>query len=72
MKKFYITFLMLVVSLQLFAQNGESSISDSIYASGKIYVVVACIVLILLGLLFFLFTIEKRLKKLEQKSSIKN
>ncbi|MFA4871030.1 MAG: CcmD family protein [Pedobacter sp.] len=72
MKKFYVTFLMLVLSLQLFAQDGGSSITDSIYASGKIYVVVACIVLILLGLLFFLFTIEKRLKKLEQKSSGKN
>lgn len=63
---------MLVLSLQLFAQNRGSSITDSIYASGKIYVVVACIVLILLGLLFFLFTIEKRLKKLEQKSAGKN
>lgn len=72
MKKFYVTFLMMVLSLQLFAQNGASSISDSIYASGKIYVVVACVVLILLGLLFFLFTIEKRLKKLEQKSAAKN
>lgn len=72
MKKFSVTILMLVLSLQLFAQNGSSSISDSIYASGKIYVVVACIVLILLGLLAFLFTIEKRLKKLEQKSVAKN
>lgn len=72
MKKFSVTILMLVLSLQLFAQNGGSTISDSIYASGKIYVVVACVVLILLGLLFFLFTIEKRLKKLEQKSAAKN
>jgi hypothetical protein len=72
MKKFSVTFLMLVLSLQLFAQNGDPSISDSVYATGKIYVVVACIVLILLGLLFFLFTIERRLKKLEQKSAAKN
>lgn len=72
MKKFSVTILMLVLSLQLFAQNGDSSISDSVYASGKIYVVVACVVLILLGLLLFLFTIEKRLKKLEQKSAAKN
>lgn len=56
----------------LFAQDGGASLSDSLYASGKIYVVVACIVLILLGLLFFLFSIEKRLKKLEKKSSGKN
>ena len=72
MKKISITFLMLMFAMQLFAQNGDSSITESVYASGKIYVVVACVVLILFGLLFFLFTIEKRLKKLEQKSSSKN
>lgn len=72
MKKITVTFLMLMFAMQLFAQNQSSPISDSLYASGKIYVVVACIVLILLGLLFFLFSIEKRLKKLEKKSSVKN
>lgn len=72
MKKISFTLLMLMFTLQLFAQNEGPSISDSVYASGKIYVVVACIVLILLGLLFFLFSIEKRLKKLEQKSAGKN
>lgn len=72
MKKISFTLLMLMFTLQLFAQNEGPSISDSVYASGKIYVVVACIVLILFGLLFFLFSIEKRLKKLEQKSAGKN
>ncbi|WP_225874645.1 CcmD family protein [Pedobacter hiemivivus] len=72
MKKISVTFLMLMFAMQLFAQNGDSSITESVYASGKIYVVVACVLLILFGLLFFLFTIEKRLKKLEQKSSSKN
>ncbi|WP_316792482.1 CcmD family protein [Pedobacter frigoris] len=72
MKKILVTFLMSMIAVQLFAQDQGSTISDSLYASGKIYVVVACIVLILLGLLFFLFSIEKRLKKLEKKSSDKN
>jgi len=72
MKKISITFLMLMFAMQLFAQNGDSSITESVYATGKIYVVVACVLLILFGLIFFLFSIEKRLKKLEQKSSAKN
>ncbi|ALL04943.1 CcmD family protein [Pedobacter gandavensis] len=67
MKKFTATFLMFLLTLQLFAQGSGSTITDSLYASDKIYVVVACVLLILLGLLFFLFTIEKRLKKLEKK-----
>lgn len=72
MKKIFTTFLMWMLTLQLFAQNGSSSLSDSVYASGKIYVVVACVLLILLGLLLFLFSIEKRLKKIERKSAVKN
>lgn len=72
MKKISVTFLMLMFAMQLFAQNGDSSITESVYASGKIYVVVACVLLILFGLIFFLISIEKRLKKLEQKSSAKN
>lgn len=72
MKKVSATILMLMLTMQLFAQDGNSVITDSLYASGKIYVVVTCVLLILLGLLFFLFTIEKRLKKLEKKSAAKN
>ncbi|WP_316749494.1 CcmD family protein [Pedobacter gandavensis] len=67
MKKFTATFLMFLLTLQLFAQETGSAISDTLYSNGKIYVVVACVLVILLGLLFFLFTIEKRLKKLEKK-----
>ena len=72
MKKISVTLLMMMVAVKLFAQDQGSAISDSLYASGKIYVVVSCIVLILLGLLFFLFSIEKRIKKLEKKSLVKN
>ena len=68
MKKISLTFLMLITTLQLLAQGEGPSISDSVYASGKIYVVVACVVLILFGLLAYLFSIEKRLKKIERKS----
>ncbi|MEJ2881810.1 CcmD family protein [Pedobacter sp. GR22-6] len=72
MKKISVTLLMMMIAVKLFARQDGNAISDSLYTSGKIYVVVACIVLILLGLLFFLFSIEKRLKKLEKKSSDKN
>ena len=72
MKKIATTFLMLMVTLQLFAQEQSSVVTDSLYASGKIYVVVVCVTLILLGLLFFLSSIDRRLKKVEKKSSGKN
>lgn len=72
MKKITATLLMLMVTLQLFAQNGTATLTDRLYASEKIYVVVVCVTVILLGLLIFLFSIERRLKKLEKKSAVKN
>lgn len=68
MKKLFTTILLLIVTLQLFAQGEGSPIADTLAGSEKIYVVVVCVTVILLGLIFFLFAIERRLKKLEKKS----
>lgn len=56
----------------MFAQTAPSSLNESVYASGKIYVVVACAAIILIGLILFLFSIDRRLKKLEKYSDPKN
>jgi len=64
MKKISATLLMLLSCLGLYAQDNIAA--DSLYASDKIYVVVVCVVLILLGLIFFLFSMDRRLKKLER------
>lgn len=71
MKKLITTLLMLMVTVQLFAQNQDSATVEMLNSSGKIYVVVVCVAIILFGLLFFLFSIENRLKKLEKKSQDK-
>jgi uncharacterized membrane protein len=73
MKKITTTLLLLVMTLQIFAQNQNPEVSyDSLYASDKIYVVVVCAAVILLGLILFLFSIDRRLKKLEKYSTTKN
>lgn len=59
---------MLMVTVQLFAQEQTSVISDTLAGSDKIYVVAVCAAVILLGLIFFLFSIDRRLKKIEKKS----
>jgi len=59
---------MLLVTLQLFAQGEGSAVADTLAGSDKIYVVALCATLILAGLIFFLFSIERRIKKLEKKS----
>ena len=68
MKKFIVAMILTLSNIQLFAQNGGVEMAKGMRAEGKIYVVVACIVLILLGLLIYLFSLDKRLKKIEKNS----
>ncbi|KEQ29420.1 CcmD family protein [Pedobacter antarcticus] len=68
MKSLTTTFVLLLVSMQLFAQPQESAVVDTLAGSEKIYVVAACALLILLALLFLLFSVDRRVKKLEKKS----
>ena len=49
-----------------FAQQNSNSIDATMRGSGKIYVVVASCVLILLGLFFYVFTIDRKISKLEK------
>ncbi len=56
--------------MQLFAQDNGVEMADSLRSNGKIYVVVICIVIILVGLLAYLFSIDKRLKKIEKENHI--
>jgi hypothetical protein len=61
MKNFFITLLLAIISFPIFAQGQMPAATDSLYASDKIYVVVVCAAVILLGLILFLFTIDRRL-----------
>jgi len=68
MKKIITTILLVMVTLQIFAQGQGSAVANTLEGSDKIYVVVVCVAIILLGLLFLLFSIDRRLKKIEKKS----
>lgn len=56
--------LLFLVPLSTFAQAPE--MDTLMTKDGKIYVVVAVLVVILLGIFLFLFRMERRLKKLEK------
>ncbi|RBQ08726.1 MULTISPECIES: CcmD family protein [Pedobacter] len=70
MKKIFFSLILLMATMQLFAQDNGVEMADSLRSSGKIYVVVICIVIILIGLLAYLFSIDKRLKKIEKENHI--
>jgi cytochrome c biogenesis protein CcdA len=72
MKKIALLFILSISTLNLFAQNGAVPMADVMRSNGKIYVVVAVLLVILIGLIVYLFSLDKRLKMLEKKSIKKN
>lgn len=74
LKQFSSYFTRLLVCLSAFilpvsamAQDSNAvSMADKFRSDGKIYVVVAVIFTIFLGIIIYLFTIEKKIKKIEQ------
>lgn len=69
MKKLFVTSIILLFFVcQSIAQNtGTIEMADTLRSSGKIYVVVSVISVVFIGLAFYLFSIDKRIKKMEQK-----
>ena len=48
-----------------FLANGQSATMDFLRSTGKIYVVVAVICVLLIGLFWFMYRMDKRLTKIE-------
>ena len=64
MKQFSILLLLLLGYTAAFAQSPE--MDTALRSSGKIYVVVVVMAIIFIGLAFYLFSIDRRLKKIEK------
>ena len=71
MKKFILTLaLILSFTLNLLAQNSNGvEMADALRSSGKIYVVVSVLSVVFIGLAIYLFSIDKRLKKMERQNN---
>ena len=62
-----LAFLWLLLGIPAFAQNpGEIEMADQLRADGKIYVVVADLSVILIGLFVFLFMLDRKIGSLEK------
>ena len=66
MKKSTILFLLCFVTTLSFAQNTGVEMATDLRSSGKIYVVIAVIAVVFVGLAIYLYTIDRRLKKIEK------
>lgn len=65
MKKFLYFFLLMTISTISNAQDAE--MADVMRSNGKIYVVVGIILIILIGLITYLFMLDRKITKLENK-----
>jgi CcmD family protein len=68
MKKLNLLVLALLSYVSVYAQGNDVEMADALRGSGKIYVVVLTIAIIFAGLAIYLFTIDRRLKKIEKNS----
>jgi hypothetical protein len=56
---------LLLSSISVFGQD-QAAMADNLRAEGKIYVVVIMILIVLAGLIFYLFLMDKKVKRLEK------
>jgi CcmD family protein len=67
MKKLLILIFLTLSNFVVFAQgNGQASMADEFYKSGRIYVVIVTVAIIFIGLAIYLFSMDRRLKKIEK------
>ncbi len=70
-KKLFLFTILLIMSVSAFAQNtGEVSqsieMADKFRADGKIYVVVATLASVMLGIIAYIWTLDRKVSKLEK------
>ncbi|MDB5024024.1 MAG: CcmD family protein [Mucilaginibacter sp.] len=67
MKRFLALLCLVLCNVVAFAQQTSNvEMADAMRSSGKIYVVIAIISIIFVGLAIYLFSIDRRLKKIEK------
>ena len=67
LRKLICVMLLAIVSVAANAQTAASEPEDLMHSNGKIYVVAAVVVTILLGLFFYVYTLDRKISKLEKK-----
>ncbi|MHA8082870.1 CcmD family protein [Aquirufa sp. A-Brett2-15D] len=61
-------FLLLLLSFAASAQASDIEMADQFRADGKIYVVIAVVSVVLIGLFAYLFRLERKLADLEKRN----
>ncbi|MFN2457957.1 MAG: CcmD family protein [Chitinophagaceae bacterium] len=71
MKKILLGFAVTIISFFVWAQENTNDVSmaSTMRSNGKIYVVIAVILTIFAGIIFYLIRLERKIKKLENQNN---
>jgi hypothetical protein len=61
--------IVLVISIMSFAQDKKVEMADVMRSNGRIYVVIAVVITILLGLILYVFRLDRKITKLEKETN---
>jgi hypothetical protein len=65
-KKIITLFLLMVLAVASHAQDNKETMADTMRSNGRIYVVVAVVVTILLGVILYLWRLDRKMTRLEK------
>ena len=68
MKAFFLLLVSITLSFTASAQANDIEMADQFRADGKIYVVIAVVSVVLIGLFAYLFRLERKVTELEKRS----
>ena len=70
-KKIGLATILMALAFPTFAQmpNEDNALNSAMKSDGKIYVVVAVVIVILIGLFFYLIHLDRKITKLEKENS---
>jgi len=71
MKSYLTCLLLFLFGLTAMAQTTEPEMADVMRSEGKIYVVVAIILIILAGLFYYLFRLDQKISRFEKSAEKK-
>ena len=68
LKKITLLMCFFAIAASSFAQDKTTGMADTMRSNGRIYVVVAVMVTILLGLILYVIRVDRKITKLEKES----
>jgi CcmD family protein len=66
-KKYLGLFILMLLTVPCFSQETAGNENSFMYQNGKIFVVLAVVVVIVIGLFIYLFSLDRKITRLEKK-----